>query len=91
MINNVTFNFHLKFALCFKTCVGKLYSFIYLYVHLRLRNASKKLFIANAVKTILANYHLYTWQYGQLAQNTTTHYHNANGLFNDSSSESEND
>jgi len=41
-------------------------------------------FITNVVKIVLANQHLYTWQYVQLPQNVTANYQNANGLFNDS-------
>jgi len=75
----------------FENFVAKLYSLICVYVHLRIWNMSKEAFIADVVKTILANWHLYTWQYVQLAHNATTHYHNVNGLFNDSSISSENE
>jgi len=54
------------------------------YVHVKIWNAFKEVFIANVVKIVLANQHLYTWQYVQLPQNVTTNYQNVNGLFNDS-------
>jgi hypothetical protein len=86
---------HIQFSfescIMFETFVGKLYSLIYVYVHLKIWNTSKEAFITNAVKIILANWHLYTQQYTQLAHNVTTHYQNVNGLFNDCSSSSENE
>jgi hypothetical protein len=51
----------------FETCVDKLYSFICVYVHFRIQNTSKEVFVVNVVKTILANWHLYTRQYAQFA------------------------
>jgi hypothetical protein len=59
------------------------------YVHLKIWNAFKEVFIANVVKMVLANQHLYTWQYVQLPHNVLTNYQNANGLFNDSFSGNE--
>jgi hypothetical protein len=53
------------------------------YVHLKIRNVFKEVFITNVVKIVLAKQHLYTWQYVQLPQNVTANYQNANGLFND--------
>jgi hypothetical protein len=45
----------------------------------------------DAMKTILANQHLHTQQYAQLAQNETICYQNVIGLLSDSFSESENE
>ncbi len=75
----------------FEICVGKLYSLICVYVHLKIQNTSNETFIMDAMKIVLANWHLRTRQYAQLAHNATTHYHNVNGLFNDTYSSNENE
>ncbi len=49
------------------------------------------MFKIDAMKTILANRHLHTQQYVQLAQNEMACYQNAIGLFNDNFSEIENE
>jgi len=48
-----------------ETCVDKLYSLICVYVHFRIWNTIKEVFIVDVIKTILVNWHLYTWQYAQ--------------------------
>ncbi len=54
LVNDLTFN--LKFEICtmLETYVDKLYSFICVHVHFRIRNTSKEVFIVDAMKTILA-------------------------------------
>jgi hypothetical protein len=79
-ISAIIFNFHFKFALCFKHVFSKLYSLLCVYFQFWIRSITKKAFIVNLVKIILANWQLYTWQYFQFAQTIMTHYHSANGL-----------
>jgi len=59
-ISSITFNFHFKFALCFKHVFSKLYSSVCVYFHFSIRSTTKKAFIVNSVKMILANWQLYT-------------------------------
>jgi hypothetical protein len=40
-VSSVTFNFHFKFALCFKHVFSKLYSLICVYVHFRIQSTTK--------------------------------------------------
>ncbi len=80
LVSSITFNFHFKFALCFKHVFFKLYSLVCVYVHLKIQGTTKKAFVVNLMKIILTNWQLYMWQYVQFTQTTVAHYHSANGL-----------
>jgi hypothetical protein len=58
----------------FEFCVGKLYSLVYVYVHIKIWSMSKEAFVADVVKTVLVNWQLHTWEYVQFAQNVTALY-----------------
>jgi hypothetical protein len=73
----------------FEICVGKLYSLVCVYVHLRIQGTSKEAFVVDVVTTILANWQLHTRQYVQFAQNVTTFYQTSNKLISDNPSENE--
>jgi hypothetical protein len=45
-ISSITFNFHFKFALCFKHVFSKLYSLVCVYVHFRIQGTTKEGFEA---------------------------------------------
>ncbi len=53
-VSFITFNFHFKFALCFKHVFSKLYSWVCVYVHFRIHGTTKDAFVDNLVKIILA-------------------------------------
>ncbi len=54
-ISSITFNFHFKFALCFKHVFPKFYSLVCVYAHFKIWSTTKEAFIVDLVKIILAN------------------------------------
>ncbi len=55
LVSSIKFNFHFKFALCFKHVFSKLYSLVCVYVHFRIQGTTKDAFVDNSVKIILTN------------------------------------
>jgi hypothetical protein len=53
--SSIIFNFHFKFALCFKHVFSKIYSLVCVYVHFRIQGTTKEAFIVDSMKIILAN------------------------------------
>jgi hypothetical protein len=88
LVSSITFNFHFKFALCFKHVFSKLYSLVCVYVHFKIWCTTKEAFIVDSMKIIFAKWQLYTWQYVQFAKNAMAHYKSAKWLLLKSISES---
>jgi hypothetical protein len=56
LVSSITFNFHFKFAFCFKHVFSKLYSLVCVYVHFKIWGTTKEAFVVNLMKIILTNW-----------------------------------